>query len=269
MLHRLPEEIEISILNYLYTLWDIKKFKCISKNFFKKINYIKYIQEKKLLENRTFMIIEEFSDINYAIKTNGYYQYQNNDLADSWEKYHKYNWPIRKDNIYFTPLWKINTYVDVLDKIGVWGSAIIIDHKIEKVDNEFLTKKKKVRKYLIQFLGWNNNFNEWIGPDKITFFGYKTVNPRNKYKYLTGEHRRWCLYYDNNKWDLVSIRVLEEDKEKKEKKIHLSSFFSNIVSNDTITPDNIESKLRSISNGTVFLSIRNNKFNPYHRKLLF
>ena len=269
MLDLLPEEIENSIFNYLYTLWDINKLKCISKKFYRKTDNIKYIQQKKLLENRTNMVLEEFSDFNYITKTDGYDQYMQNDLADSWEKYHKYNWPIPKDNIYYTPLWKKNTYVDVLDKIKVWGPAIIIDHKIEQIYNEFFTKKKKVRKYLIQFIGWNDNFNEWVGPERITFFGYKTVNPRNKYKYLTGDHKRWCLYHDNNKWNLCSIRVLEENEEKNEKSVGLCGFFTNVTSNDTINPDNIESKLRSISNGTVFLSIKNNKFTPYQRKLIF
>ena len=33
MLDLLPEELENNIFNYLYTLWDINKFKCISKKF--------------------------------------------------------------------------------------------------------------------------------------------------------------------------------------------------------------------------------------------
>ena len=63
--------------------------------------------------------------------------------------------------------------------------------------------------------------------------------------------------------------MLEEDEEKNEKIVGLCGFFTNITSNDTINPNNIESKLRSISNGNVFLSIKNKKFTPYQRKLIF
>ena len=49
-------------------------------------------------------------------------------------------------------------------------------------------------------------------------------------------------------------RIQEEENEEKknEKIVGLCGFFTNITSNDTINPNNIESKLRSISNGNVF-----------------
>lgn len=242
MLKNIPHDVEIYIYTFLILPLDICKLKCISKYYSAIIDNIPYIKEKKLFINRTHMLLED-TDCYDA------------NLADKWEYYHKWNWPesIEEEKDY-TPLWKKGQYVDVLDKIQVWGSGIILEQRFY----EYPHNKKIERQYYIQFLGWNLHFNEWVTGDKITFFGSKTINPRNKIESLNNIHKRWVLYKkDHETWSLEILKIKENKKNKKV--VELTGFRDNIFKIETITPENIN-KIRSVTNGTVLFSIKNKNF---------
>jgi len=246
MLKLLPHDVEEYIYNFLIMPLDICKLKCISKEFTKITNNINFVKKKILLQERANMLLEDITC-------------KNEKLASNWEYYMKWNWPKYSDKEKnYTPLWKIGQYVDVLDRIQVWGSAKIIDMELVTYTNS-INKIQTDRRYYIQFLGWSKNFNEWVTGEKITFFGSKTINPRNKMQSLNDVHKRWALYNNGeNDWTMEILTI--KDNKKNEKIIQLVGFQNNVLKLDTITPENINSKLRAVTNASVLFSFTNRKF---------
>ena len=245
MFKNLPTEIEFSIYDFLILPLDICKIKCISKYHNKIVNNINFIIQKNNLLNRAYMCIEDK-------------ECYNNELAKIWEDYSKINWPlINSSEKNYTPLWKVGDYVDVLDKIQVWGSAKIIAYEIVTYTNP-INKIQTDRKYLVEFLGWGKNFNEWVTPEKITFFGSKTINPNNKYKSLSGSHKRWVLYNKLDEWSMQILTIKSSNSN--EKTIQVVGFSDNDLLLDTLTPLNISNKVRSVTNATVYLSFKSRRF---------
>ena len=244
MIITLPHDVENYIYEFLIMPLDICKLRCISKYHNIIIDNTVYIKGKNLLKERSNMLLED---------TNSY----NEIISHKWEYYSKWYWPrVCDDEKNFTPLWKVGQYVDALDKIQVWGSAIILEQKLYTYPHNKIIE----RQYHLQFLGWSSYFNEWITADKITFFGSKTINPRNKMKSLNNIHKRWVLYNNSKNYWTMEILTIREDKKNK-KIIQLVGFQNNVLKLDTITPENINNKLRSVTNATVLFSLKDRKFN--------
>ena len=85
--------------------------------------------------------------------------HKNHFLIEKWEYYTK--WLLPANNITLN----IGCYVDVLDTINVWSNGIIKNIIIvENNENEQVNYEKK---FIIEFLGWNESFNETVSYDKI------------------------------------------------------------------------------------------------------
>ena len=253
MLKRLPNEVEALIYDFLFLPKDVRKISCLSKYMKERAKNIKFIKQKEKIHERTRMLIEDQNS----------YRYQSDDIANAWEQYYKWNWPENRANIEYntTPLWKVGTYVDVEDKIKVWGSALILKTRIiyKAEEDDF----QLIRKYTVQFIGWSESFNEEVEGDKIARFGEKCMNPRCKFDSLTKDHKRWVLYLDLGMWKLEALSI---DREKSTDKKLVCS----IVNKDIeITRENIEKILRSVTNATVFLSNPDRHFKPDVRQLSF
>jgi len=291
MLQQLPEDVEDIIISFLIMPLDICKVKQISKYFITRMNLYPYVKNQVDLDNRARMIAEEYSDPEYNVLHRGRYQYTDSDLGDAWEEYHKWKWPEAKINPNYSLLWREGMYVDALDKIGVWGNGIILSQKFESRGASSLYKK--VRQFNITFLGWADSFNEWVTGDKITFFGSRTINPRNKYGNLRGFHRQWGLYRQGENWSMkiiallppppppprvdasgnvlenitfdVSTNVIDETT----KKVRIIDYNEHTEQLITITAQNIDKKIRSVTNATVLLSTPNRVFNPLLKPLFY
>lgn len=272
MFGRLPEVIENKIFSYLIKQQDKKTISRVSKYFRKCIENISFFKEKRLLIDRVNMVIEELSDPVHQVRTNGHYKYVDSNLGNMWERFHKWDWPEPKIDPNYTPLWKPGMYVDVLDKVQVWGGARIlaVEFRESIFSTVFKLIPRKSRIYFVQFLGWSDSFNEWVSPEKITFFGSKIIHPINIRKYLTGSHKRWALYRDNNEWRMNIIRVEDFNQETNEKTVTITNFYNNNFVRDVLTDDFIKD-VRSVTDATVFLSVLSGRFehDVYKREIKY
>jgi len=272
MFGKLPEVLETLIFSYIIKQQDKQKISSVSKYFRKCIENIPFFKKKRLLTDRVNMVIEELSDHVHHIKANGRYKYVDPDLGNMWETYHKWEWPEPKIDPDYTTLWKPGMYVDVLDKVQVWGGARILEVNFrESIFNTvFRVNPRKRRVYLVQFLGWSDSFNEWVSPEKITFFGSKTLHPLNIGKYLTGTHKRWALYKDESQWRMNIIKVENVDVKTSEKTITITNFYNNNFIRDIVTDDLLKN-IRTVTDATVFLSVLSNRFeyNVYNREIKY
>ena len=240
----IPQDMIFHIFLFLSTPHDQSNITPISKYLYHCYTSSSFYKNKLKLLNRAYMIQEDFHE-------NSYQNYH--DLATQWESIFKFHWPTPKTNITHTPIWKINQIVDAKDRINVWGSARIIDHKIEQKEIAPHCFSFE-RKYLVRFLGWSKNFDEWVTPNKITFLGTKSFNPLDTYKYLADNHKRWVLFKHTSEesWQYASIHVVEEQDNKK--RVMITPFQRNYSSIHFINKSNINTKLRYISNATVLFS---------------
>ena len=251
MLLRLPNEVEELIYDFLISPLDVVKISCLSKYMKNKVDNVAFVKEKRKLHNRCRMFIEDSS----------FYYHECKEISGEWEKYYKWNWPRNRAEIEYdsTPLWKVGMLVDVLDRINVWGSALILD----KITDYLPVTDEIVVKYKVQFLGWSDGFNEKVTPDKIARFGSKCMNARCKFDSLKGEHKRWVLFNDLGTWKLDTLHIVTgrstDDK-----------IFVEICGREIeITRKNIDSYMRSVSNAMVFLSNAERRFRPKVRTLYF
>lgn len=255
MISYLPEDLENIIFSFLIMPKDCKNIKCISQKYLKLMYNIKYYKEKRLLNNRTRMVSEE--------NIHSYCYKYHDDLGKIWEFYHKWEWPMNHNNR--CNMYRKKNYVDVLDKIGVWCPGKILAEKLE-LHEEHNIMGPIIKKYYIQFLGWSDYFNEWVTMDKLAPLGTKTINPRKKYESI-GKHKSWCLYNFKQEWYMAYISLNEEKEDIK--LVNFNSFMGNIINVDSITKNNIDTKIRYISNGTVLLSLPSRRFQTYNRTLKY
>ena len=251
MLLRLPNEVEELIYDFLFSPLDVVKISSLSKYMKNKIDNVVCVKEKRKLHNRCRMFMEDGSCHHHECK----------EISDEWEKYYKWNWPKnRAEKVYnYSPLWKVGMFVDVLDKINVWGSALILD----KITDYLPATNETIVKYSVQFLGWSDSFNEDVTPDKIARFGTKCLNPRCKFDSLKGDYKRWVLFNDSGTWRLDALHI--DIERSTDDKIFVEIYGREIE----ITRKNIDSHMRSVSNATVFLSNAERRFRPKIRTLYF
>ena len=255
MLKTLPQDVEPIILDFLILPDDMKRVNCVSKAWRRALRNTGFVKEKRLLEDRAYMILEDGDS----------YCYLGPDLGDIWESYHKWNWPpnLMSREYHSTPLWKPGMYVDVLDKIDVWGSALVKEI-VFKEKRGFLGfgRRKTIRNYRVEFLGWSEKFDETVAPDRIARFGTKCMNPRCKYDSLVGNHKRWALCKDGNEWIMKEVYLVEEKEDSKVISVHHEKH--------TVTRGSVEENIRIITNGSAMLiDNRVRKFRPRGRFLRF
>ena len=177
---RLPQEIEPLILAFLIMPEDVRIIQNVSRSWRRGIDHdVPVLRDRRIIRNRVRMLMED--------KTS----YGMPELGAEWERLHRWEWPSLDrgtENFECTPLWKPGDYVDVLDRVRVWGSALILSMTFKSN-----TVGLSQRFYTVQFLGWSDTFNEEVTGDKIARFATKCMNSRCKYDSLVGGHLRWIM----------------------------------------------------------------------------
>ena len=156
-------------------------------------------------------------------------------------------------------MWLRHQYVDVLDKVGVWCPGIIKKITVFPNFNETIFEKKMK----IEFLGWNDSFNETVTIEKIKPFGTKTINPSNKYNSLKNiKESCWILYKfpGNRKYTFVKIKIIEIN----EKNI-IVKIDDSLVK---ITEKNIDNLIKTPTNANSLI-FKNKDYDLFNRELKF
>ena len=120
--------------------------------------------------------------------------------------------------------------------------------------------KKKMK---IQFLGWNDGFDETVSIKKIKPFGSKTINPSNKYESLKKiQEGCWVLYKypSNQNYIYVKLKTIEVN----EKNIIVEIERSLVK----ITKENIDFLIKTPTNANALI-FKSKDYELFNRKLKF
>tara|TARA_Y100001970_G_scaffold291693_1_gene429859 strand:- start:426 stop:1151 length:726 start_codon:yes stop_codon:yes gene_type:complete len=241
-MNNVPIYVDRLILEFLYFSKDLKNIFFINKywnELIKKSNFL--ITYFRLRDNmRMYLEDERMNNFDF--------------LKNKWEKYNSWKWKINHENVI-----KINQYVDVLDKVNVWCPGIIKNIIIFPNFNE-TTFEKKMK---IQFLGWNDGFDETVSIKKIKPFGSKTINPSNKYESLKKiQEGCWVLYKypSNQNYIYVKLKTIEVN----EKNIIVEIERSLVK----ITKENIDFLIKTPTNANALI-FKSKDYELFNRKLKF
>lgn len=225
----IPTDVVKEIINYLYFSKSLKNILYINKTWYNLIQNSDFVKKYDCVQNNFIMYLEDCS--------------KNNDknLIKLWNKYNNWKWPEKKNLTL-----EINNYVDVYDRVNCWCPAKIIGNIIHSNDDCTMFE----RKIEVQFLGWHNNFNEYVTIDKIKPLGTKTIDPRFKYESLKKlTSYSWILYEKSYGWDYGKIKTMEVNT-------------NNIIvmlegSLVKLTKENIDDKIRVCTNANAQLCKKN------------
>ena len=228
------KDVEIEILSFLLNSRSMINVSLINKRWnhlFKKSKF----WEIFLLLKENLQMLKEDGD-----------NYLNNCLIEEWGKYTKWLYPINDFSL------ETGDYVDVLDNINVWGSGIIKDIIFVSDDKENKACVSYEKKFMIEFLGWNDSFNEVVNIDKIQPFGTKTLNnKKSNYLYLQKlDNNHWVFFKKNGKWNKEKIKFCEKNKD------NLTFYIAN--SFEILNKKDIQEKIKPCTN--VFALLCNNRF---------
>ena len=172
---------------------------------------------------------------------------------DKWEYYTKWLRPVNNFTL------NIGCYVDVLDTVNVWGNGII--KNINIVENNEKQEVYYEKKFHIEFLGWNEYFNEIVSIDKIKPFGTKTlINKESKYLQIQKlDTHHWVFLKIGEIWNKERIKFNEKKKDE------LSLYISNRL--EIFNKKDIDEKIRPCTNA--FALLYNNRFEGLIQRNLF
>mgnify|MGYP003983771995 CR=1 FL=1 len=263
LIKSIPSDVELYILEFLIMPLDIKRLKKVSRSVENMINNTKYIIEKNRITNQILMMNE---DNQFQMNEHNIDPLLLNSLADSWNKFYKWSWITPTKEKVINDYWTVGEIVDVLDKIEVWGPAYIKDVKIEPYGDDFIETR---RMYNVEFLGWSNNFDEWVPYDKIAKLGTKTFNPLKSFESLHHEHNFWVLFNNPEEGWKVSICNLITKYEKEKKiKINLRNFHNSYGKEITLDEKNKFNHLKPITNISAFLCATEKSLELENKKIL-
>tara|TARA_B100000795_G_scaffold122912_1_gene91531 strand:- start:3838 stop:4635 length:798 start_codon:yes stop_codon:yes gene_type:complete len=259
----LPTDVELYILEFLIMPLDIQTLKKISKKIKKIVNNTKYIIEKNRITDQILMHIEDGLFHEHKSHMN---LLDRISLADSWNKYNKWAWnspTSKKGNN-----WSIGDFVDVKDKIDIWGPGYIRAIKLEPCEENEIEKYS----YMIEFLGWSESFDEWVFDDKIEKLGTKTFNPIEPFQSLRREEYNWVLYKYENVWRIANcfqVTNYKEDSKEDSIKLTIQQFQDRYsILQIIITKNNLHLHLKNLTNISVFLCASGKNLNIYDRKII-
>ena len=262
----LPYDVEQYIFEFLIMPLDTKLLKSLSKSIRKMVKTMPYMIEKERITNKIFMLNED----NYFRENRpNMHPLLLSSLADCWNNYHQWAWitPTRKKVI--DDYWTIGEFVDALDKIDVWGPAYIKDIKIEPVCDEMIETR---RLYHVEFLGWTNNFDEWIPADKIKKLGTKTFNPLQNIDQLEKTNSFWILHNEPiTGWRISICSKIKVNKQTNTVTVNLQGFYSrpeSQIQELTFDINNISNHLKYITNISSFLCVTEKSLDLENRKIL-
>jgi hypothetical protein len=220
----------------------------VSKNWHRLVNATPTIRGIKLLDERLQMILQDSP----AMRERSY-----DALAYEWEHRHRWAWPDPWEDrpTDRTPLWRPGQYVDALDRIGVWGPALIVgeDLRPTPVFNSSFSRYR--RQYKVRFLGWSKVYDEWVPPRKIERLAARTLNPRGKFGSLARGHKSWALYLDKMRgWRVDSIEVTDVSGNKKT--------INHGAGSVTLTAGQVDDCMRATSDACTFLTLTHRNVAP-------
>lgn len=197
----------------------------------------------------TFLLLKE--NLKMLKEDNG--EHKNYFLLDNWEYYTKWLRPVNNFRL------NIGCCVDVLDAINVWGNGVIKNTII--VENNENEQVYYERKFNIEFLGWNETFNEIVSFDKIKPFGTKTlVNKESKYLQIQKlDNYHWVFLNTEGIWNKEKIKFIKSEKGEL-----LIEIYNNL---EVFNKKDINEKIRPCTNA--FSLICNNRFEGLKRRKLF
>lgn len=170
----IPIDVGNIIMNFLYFTRDFQNSLFINKFWNKLIKNSLFLQKYLNLKENLYMYLEDERKNDFPY------------LKNHWEQYNSWKWG-KSNNITIVK----NQYVDVLDKVDCWCPAIIKNITIFPDFNETVFEKKMK----VEFLGWNNTFDETVNIERIKPFGTKTINPKNKYESIKKiKETCWVLF---------------------------------------------------------------------------
>lgn len=257
----LPSDVEEYILKFLIMPLDIQTLCRVSKKVRNLVNNSTYVIEKNKITENIHMLIEDDYFIKYKSEMNPIYL---NSLADCWNKYYKWNWERPTNKKVINEYWTIGDFVDVEDRIFVWGPAYISDIKIEPSQDDYVETR---RLYHVEFLGWGSAFDEWVPMDKIKKLGTMTLNPTKPYESLDTENKHWVIFNNNNNWGVYICKKITSNENKITVKFQKFRDITDYHIVD-ITKENISMYIKPCTNVLAFLTIANSNFKIYNRKIL-
>jgi hypothetical protein len=224
---RTPIDVVKEIINYLYFSKSLKNILYVNKTWNNLVKESKFMEEYKIIQENFTMYLEDCSKNN------------NKNLIKMWNKYNNWKWPENKILSV-----KLNNYVDVYDKINCWCPAKIIGNSIHSCDEMFEGKIE------VQFLGWYNDFIEYVTIDKIRPLGTKTINPNFKYESLKKlTTYSWILYEKSYGWDYAKIKTMEVNENN-----IIAMIEGSLVK---LTKENIDDKIKICTNANAQLCKKN------------
>ena len=243
----LPQDVNEIIYDFFLFSKNHNKFFCISKKTTKNIIESHTIKKYKLFIERINMAKE---DENSKIK----HIREDEKLFNLWNQYHLHKW-YNKTNI--KRLWKKGDYVDAYDYVKGWCPAKIINAVIERktnVINSNLTIEY-IRLYEIKFLGWDDQFIEKVGLDKIATLGKYTINPLRKFQSISRDCSNntyyWALCKQENEKYWKMSRIIEHITE--DDCVKILTYIGVIYK---VKKTNIDKMIRHITDASTFFSIQ-------------
>ncbi len=220
----------------------------VSKKWHRLASATPIVRGGKLLDERLQMILQDSP----AMRERSY-----GTLASEWEQQHRWVWPDPEERrpADRTPFWRPGQYVDALDRIGVWGPALIVGEDLRPAPIFHSSFFRYRRQYKVRFLGWSKVYDEWVPPRKIARLTSHTLNPRDKFGSLTSGHKFWVLYLNRERgWGMGSIEVVDISGNKKT----IDDGTGRIV----LTARQVDNCMRATSDACTFLTLTHRNFAP-------
>ena len=259
----LPTDVERYILEYLTMPLDIKSLKKVSKTIKKTVINMPEVIEKNRITDQVFMMNED-SYFFYNKRTLNPLVLSS--LADTWNKHYKWCWQNTEKNKIIKNYWTIGEFIDAKDKIDVWGPAYIKDIKIEPTQDDFVETR---RLYLVEFLGWTKEFDEWIPGEKIKKLGTKTLNPLKNIGSTEIKENCWILHNNINKGWTVTICTKLKKFNEQCIKISFQQYYNRLnEQNLIINKKDIYKHIKPISTVSTFLCATEKRLDLENRKIL-
>ena len=256
----LPNEIEMYILHFLIMPVDLKILKSVSKKINYTIKNLPHIIKKNHLLNEILMMNED-----------NYFRYNKEEihphllgiLVDKWYDVNKWAWIRPIKNKIISNYWTIGDFVDALDEIDVWGAAYIKDIKLKPSDDDYI---ETTRLYRVEFLGWDNRFDEWIPQSKIRQLGSKTLNPLSQ-KNISSPC--WILFNDVILGWRITILNKISIKSTKTVVITIKRYYDRgHIIDVSVHLSKLHYYIKPLTNIATYLCVSNNYINLENRKIL-
>ena len=211
--------------------------------------------EKAQAMNRLLMILEDKEYMTRGLREA---------LGSYWGTVYKWSWPQYADprpeeeEKEEEHVWQVGERVDALDRINVWGPAVIIDRR-PSPHIPTLVETPTAEEFHVRFHGWSISFNEWVPPSNLAMLGSKSINPRDLFRSLPEQHSSWALCRHGDTWEMESLRILDTSGN--------THILSTGGRNLSVTADNVTDYVRASSNTATYLLLSGRQFRPDGRNL--